>query len=84
MAKVKVLRKHIKAGTQLSCFSCPIALALQDLGYTDIHVSTNRIAFKTDRFYAIETPATALDFIELYDDLPWAEARELPAFEFDL
>ena len=84
MAKVKVTRKHIKAGTQLSCFSCPIALALQDLGYTDIHVSTNRIAFKTDRFYTIDPPAIAIEFMEEYDDLPWADARELPAFEFDL
>ncbi len=65
--KIKITRKHIKSGEPESADSCPIALALMELGFdqTSLHVFCSKIkANKAE----IKLPISARKFISAFDD----------------
>ena len=79
--QINVTQENIDQGEPQNGVSCPIARALEELGYTDFHVGTDEIMFTldTDTRY-VSLPARAQEFIERFDDR-YAEGCEPFSFQ---
>lgn len=73
--KVKVLRKHIRAGCPQSAVDCPIALALID-DYGEAEVNEDNVKI---RGFCFKLPRKARIFVERFD----AE-KDVDPFSFEL
>lgn len=71
--KVNVTKKHIENGVQCQSDTCPVALALQDVGFDasvegeiiGLHPNNNDSSFKD--FFTIQSPKSVSRFVELFD-----------------
>lgn len=77
---VEVTASDVERGLRKDGQSCPIALALQRRGYTEIEVDADVISFADgyQHFYC-EPPASARTFICAFDN-----GAEVVPFTFDL
>lgn len=78
--KIRVLKKHIKAGLIGKCHFCPIALAIKAAGYTirkqDYGVGCDLIGTKE---WMADAPKKVARFVERFDS-----AYKVKPFEFTL
>lgn len=80
---VEVTPHHIGRGKPGEDDSCPIALALNDLGCQDVAVTYDEVSFKyLDVVYNLNLPAEGSDFIELFDEE--ATQKDVTPIQFDL
>ena len=63
---VEVAQEHIDNGTKRSCESCPIALAINDLGYY-AHVNEDNIYIEGVHAINYETSEDIAEFIHNFD-----------------
>lgn len=80
MTHVNVTQEHIDRGIPKSKCSCPIALALQELGCQTIAVDTDQISYTENSEWVYwRTPAKTASFIFRFDN-------EMPVepFSFEL
>jgi hypothetical protein len=67
--KVSVTQKHIGKGTPNSVEYCPIAYAMRDLGFKNLHVDGAAMSGRLGGFYVTYYgPAKNDDFIVKFDD----------------
>lgn len=83
IVKVKVLKKHIKAGKRFCSGKCPVALALLDAGFQRVSVESYTIAATTRRgkqtTVVAKTPPSASSFIHSF-----YTKRAVEPFTFEL
>ena len=66
---VKVTDQHIRLGETCSANSCPIALALKDIGLKMVSVDGDRAIFRiSDTKYSMWLPEHARQFVADFDD----------------
>jgi hypothetical protein len=66
---IDVKKDHIAKGLRGSCYACPVAKSLWDLGYTLVSVDGQHISFKNGAETVIApTPKPVKDFIRRFDD----------------
>lgn len=66
---IEVTQAHIDNGKPGSYASCPVALAMKEMGCEEVDVDIGEIeySFKGKKFY-IFTPSEVRDFIKTYDN----------------
>lgn len=62
--RVKVTREHIEQGRPRTFYSCPIALALKDMGYRSAGVGTREFWVRGKKYLM---PDKAFDFVYCFD-----------------
>lgn len=81
--KIQVTQEHIDNGLRNSCFSCPIALAINECnGITGAQVLLHEIRIRKDcNLYDVNCKTTKQirDFMMLFDN-----GRKVEPFEFEL
>lgn len=68
--KVEVKHEHILFGVAEHCERCPVALALQDQGCTEVEVCNEEISFLSDDgtfYWQGNTPGQVRAFIDQFD-----------------
>lgn len=80
--RVNVTKHDIKEGMKYSCYSCPIALALdrhKHKGITYPSVSFSYVTFEQNRWLRYSVPLKACDFIYNFD-----QGKRVKPFRFIL
>jgi len=67
--KLNITKNNIKNGDPGNAAKCPVALALKDLGFKDIHVSIDSMSFitKNDTEIIVTMPKKVFTFICKFD-----------------
>ena len=69
--KIKVTAEHINKGEPMNHSSCPIALAINDVGYFQTNVGPNLVIFRpfmdSIQRFKVSLPTRARKFIEKFD-----------------
>ena len=80
---VDVTKENIAAGKPGCTSACPVALALEAMDYTHVHVATDRMEVNDGQIMLEgDLPRIASDFIEAFDDAEDEEARALDPIAF--
>ena len=82
---VDVTKKMIERGKPGSTMFCPVALALDAMDYTHIHVCSDNVEVRDGQILLRgDLPADAQQFIERFDDAEDEDARALPPLAFKM
>lgn len=80
---VDVTERNIKEGKPGSTLFCPVALALDAMDYTGVHVATDHVEVMDGQIMLSgPLPRAASDFIEAFDDAEDEDARALDPISF--
>jgi len=85
--KVKVTSDHIGSGTQRDDTCCPIALAMIEMGFSDVEVGTSTVKFvcpDTGKVYEVPHSAKSAHFVAKFDGDDDYASEPAEPFEFDL
>lgn len=83
--RVKVTQRHIERATKNDCQSCPIAIAIRDLGMLEVYVADggeDEISFldpKSGKYVDCVISEATREFIDAFDN-----GEKVKPFSFDL